>query len=85
MQESHDGKQAALKVAPAEARVYSIGDQIARFARAKEEKNERYVNIGSVYDGSALKDKKILITGANRGLGLKGGVKPLHSCVRARV
>jgi len=46
-----------------------MADQIARFARAKEEKNQRYLDIGSVFDGSSLKDKRVLITGANRGLG----------------
>jgi len=51
-------------------RVYSLADQVARFARAKEEKNERYLNISSVYDGTFLKGKKVVITGGNRGLGL---------------
>ena len=71
MQEVHNSAQAVLKAQPAAERVYSIGDQIARFARAKEESNERYLNIASVYKGDGLKDKKILITGANRGLGLE--------------
>ena len=51
-------------------RGYSIADQVARFARAKEEKNERYLDIASVYDGSFLKGKRVLVTGGNRGLGL---------------
>jgi len=51
-------------------RVYSMADQVARYARAQEEKNERYLNIDSVYDGGYLKDKRVLITGGNRGLGL---------------
>lgn len=71
MQASHDSAQAVLKAQPPAERVYSIGDQIARFARAKEEGNERYLNIDSVYDGSALKGKRCLVTGANRGLGLE--------------
>eukprot|EP00551_Chaetoceros_affinis_P001379 CAMPEP_0203638544 /NCGR_PEP_ID=MMETSP0088-20131115/4553_1 /ASSEMBLY_ACC=CAM_ASM_001087 /TAXON_ID=426623 /ORGANISM="Chaetoceros affinis, Strain CCMP159" /LENGTH=329 /DNA_ID=CAMNT_0050493207 /DNA_START=75 /DNA_END=1064 /DNA_ORIENTATION=+ len=49
---------------------YTIADQPARFARAKKENNERYLNIESVYDGSYLKDKRVAITGANRGIGL---------------
>lgn len=49
---------------------YTIPDQPARFARAKAENNERYLNIDSVYDGSYLKDKRVAITGANRGIGL---------------
>ena len=52
-------------------RTHSLPDQIARFARAKEEKNERYLDIDTVYDGSALKGKRMLVTGGNRGLGLK--------------
>lgn len=49
---------------------YSIPDQPARFARAKEEKNERFLDISTVYDGSYLKGKRVAITGANRGIGL---------------
>ena len=49
---------------------YSLPDQVARFARAKEEKNERYLDITTAYDGSYLKGKRVLVTGANRGLGL---------------
>ena len=57
--------------AMAAERTHSLPDQIARFARAKEEKNERYLNIDSVYDGAGLKGKRMLVTGGNRGLGLK--------------
>lgn len=49
---------------------YSIPDQPARFAKAKEEKNERYLDISSVYDPSFLKGKRVAVTGANRGIGL---------------
>ena len=49
---------------------HSIADQVARFAKAKEENNERYLNIASVYDGSSLSGKRVLVTGGNRGLGL---------------
>lgn len=45
-------------------------DQEARFSRAKEENNERYLNIESVFDGSYLKGKRVAITGATKGLGL---------------
>ena len=51
-------------------RTFSIADQVARFARAKQENNRRYLDIASVYDGTYLKDKRVLITGGNRGLGL---------------
>lgn len=50
---------------------HSIADQVARFAKAKEEKNERYLDIKSVYDGAALSGKRVLVTGGNRGLGLE--------------
>ena len=50
---------------------YSLADQVARFAKAKEEKNERYLDIKSVYDGAALSGKRVLVTGGNRGLGLE--------------
>ena len=50
-----------------EDRVYSIADQVARFERAKKEKNERYLNIASVFDGSYLKGKRVMITGGNQG------------------
>jgi short chain dehydrogenase len=51
-------------------RVYSIPDQPARFARAKKENNQRYLDITSVYDPSFLKGKRVAVTGANRGIGL---------------
>jgi Short-chain alcohol dehydrogenase of unknown specificity len=54
----------------ADSERYSIPDQPARFARAKEQKNDRYLNIESVYDPSYLKGKRVAITGANRGIGL---------------
>jgi len=50
---------------------YSMADQQARFAKAKEDKDERYLNIESVYDGSSLKGKRVLLTGGNRGLGFE--------------
>ena len=48
---------------------YSLADQVARFARATEEKNARYLDITTVYDGSSLKGKRVLITGGEMGLG----------------
>lgn len=65
----HVSESKAVGVPPGE-RVYSIADQVARFNRAKEEKNERYLDISSVYDGAYLKNKRVLVTGGNRGLGL---------------
>jgi len=49
---------------------YSLADQEARFARAKKENNQRYLDITTVYDPSFLKGKRVAVTGANRGLGL---------------
>mmetsp|Transcript_3474 Transcript_3474/g.9608 ORF Transcript_3474/g.9608 Transcript_3474/m.9608 type:complete len:342 (+) Transcript_3474:42-1067(+) len=50
---------------------YSMADQVARFAKAKEENNERFLNIESVYSGNDLSGKRVLVTGGNRGLGLE--------------
>ena len=55
---------------PRYMRVFSIADQVARFARAQRENNTRYLDISTVYDGSYLKGKRVLLTGGNRGLGL---------------
>lgn len=49
---------------------YSLADQVKRFAKAKEESNERYLDIKSVFDGGDLSGKRVLVTGGNRGLGL---------------
>lgn len=59
------------KVSDAKKRIYSLADQVARFNRAKEEKNERYLNISSVYKGDVFKGKKVLVVGASKGLGLE--------------
>lgn len=48
---------------------YSLADQVQRFANAKADKFERFLDIDTVYDGSPLKGKRVLITGGNRGLG----------------
>ena len=50
--------------------IYSDPDQPARFAKAKEDNNERYLDITTVYDPAFLKGKRVAITGANRGIGL---------------
>eukprot|EP00542_Grammatophora_oceanica_P021153 CAMPEP_0194034944 /NCGR_PEP_ID=MMETSP0009_2-20130614/7402_1 /TAXON_ID=210454 /ORGANISM="Grammatophora oceanica, Strain CCMP 410" /LENGTH=276 /DNA_ID=CAMNT_0038676105 /DNA_START=123 /DNA_END=950 /DNA_ORIENTATION=+ len=49
---------------------FSIPDQPARFAKAKEDGNTRYLDIESVYDPAFLKNKRVAVTGANRGIGL---------------
>jgi NAD(P)-dependent dehydrogenase (short-subunit alcohol dehydrogenase family) len=54
----------------AEDRVFSLADQVARFNRAKDEGNARYLDIDTVFDGSYLKGKRVLVTGGNQGLGL---------------
>lgn len=55
------------------SRQYTIGDQVARFARAKAENNAHYLDIDTVYTASKqyLDNPSlcVLITGANRGLG----------------
>merc|ERR1719263_579042 len=68
----------AASMSSSDERVFSLADQVARFARAKEENNRRYLDIDSVYDGSYLKGKRVLVTGGNKGLGL-AIVNELHS------
>ena len=50
---------------------YSMPDQVKRFANAQATNDTRYLDITTVYDGSDLKGKRILITGAEQGLGLE--------------
>eukprot|EP01127_Copromyxa_protea_P022104 TRINITY_DN7797_c0_g1_i1.p2 TRINITY_DN7797_c0_g1~~TRINITY_DN7797_c0_g1_i1.p2 ORF type:complete len:271 (-),score=50.12 TRINITY_DN7797_c0_g1_i1:20-832(-) len=50
---------------------YSIPDQRKRFAIAKETKNVRVLDIDSVYDNKFVVGKTVLVTGGNRGIGLK--------------
>ena len=45
-------------------------DQVKRFAEAKERKDPRVIDIDAVYDPSWMKGARVLITGANRGIGL---------------
>jgi len=51
-------------------RTHSIADQVERFERAKAENNDRFLNIDSVFDGAYLKGQRVLVVGANRGLGM---------------
>jgi len=53
------------------AEEYSIPDQVKRFENAKTEKNERFLDIDSVYNGNEIMGKRILVTGGNRGLGFE--------------
>jgi hypothetical protein len=66
---------------------YSLADQPARFAKGKSENSKRMLDIDSLYDPSFLKDKTVLVTGGNRGLGLaitqelvKQGIMTIFSC-----
>jgi NADPH:quinone reductase-like Zn-dependent oxidoreductase len=49
---------------------YTNPNQPERFATAKKENNQRYLDITTVYDPSYLKGKRVAVTGANRGIGL---------------
>ncbi|KAK7238898.1 short chain dehydrogenase [Aureococcus anophagefferens] len=50
---------------------HSLADQVARFAKAKKDNNARYLDITTVYDGSSLKGKRVLVTGGEQNLGLE--------------
>ena len=50
---------------------YSMADQVARFANAKATNNARYLDITTVYDPTPIKGMRILITGAEQGLGFE--------------
>lgn len=60
----------SLKMSGEDSSRYSLADQPARFARAKKENNQRYLDITTVYDPSYLKGLRVAVTGANRGIGL---------------
>lgn len=73
-------------------RTHTLADQVARFERAKAEKNERYLNIESVYKSEdiagKMKGKRVLVVGGSRGLGLETTLRLLsdgaHVIVTAR-
>ena len=49
---------------------YTRADQVKRFAEAKAANRARVMDIDAVYDGSHVAGKRVLVTGANRGIGL---------------
>jgi len=49
---------------------YSKADQVARFADAQKQKNARYLDIDTVFDGAPLKGMRVLVTGGEQNLGL---------------
>ncbi|CEG01329.1 Short-chain dehydrogenase/reductase SDR [Ostreococcus tauri] len=49
---------------------FTLADQVKRFARAKASADARVMDIDAVYDGSYLEGTRVLVTGANRGIGL---------------
>ena len=57
---------------------FTMPDQPARFAKGKAENNTRMLTT-DFYDGSFLKDQRVLVTGGNRGIGL-ALVKELVAC-----
>jgi len=50
--------------------VYSNPNQPERFAQQKATDCERALRIEKIFDSSLLKDKVVLVTGSNRGIGL---------------
>lgn len=75
LQAEHDEQQAILNKQKPSERVFSIADQVGRFARSKKEIRERqyYNHPEQYYDRvkEQLKGKRVLITGAEQGLGLE--------------
>jgi len=53
-----------------EEKGFSLANQAERFAKHKETNNRRVLAIEEFYDGSKLQGLRVLIVGANRGLGL---------------
>ena len=49
---------------------FTMANQVNRFAAAKAANTPRVMDIDSVYDGAFLKGQRVLVTGANRGIGL---------------
>jgi len=68
----------AMGAAIPEGDHFTMPDQPARFAKGKAENNARMLTT-DFYDGSFLKDKRVLVTGGNRGIGL-ALVKELVEC-----
>ena len=56
---------------------YSVADQAARYAQAQALPDERHLDIDTVYDGTQLKGMRVLVTGAEQGLGLE----VMHKCL----
>lgn len=50
--------------------LYSMADQVARFAHQKRTGCKQALSIESIYNPEELSGKRVLVTGANRGLGL---------------
>eukprot|EP00812_Abedinium_dasypus_P004667 NODE_1581_length_1107_cov_333.803232.p2 GENE.NODE_1581_length_1107_cov_333.803232~~NODE_1581_length_1107_cov_333.803232.p2 ORF type:complete len:317 (-),score=118.31 NODE_1581_length_1107_cov_333.803232:141-1001(-) len=48
-----------------------MADQVARFANAQATNHTRYLDISTVYDGSFLAGKRVLVTGGEQNLGLE--------------
>jgi NAD(P)-dependent dehydrogenase (short-subunit alcohol dehydrogenase family) len=53
-----------------ESNRFSLADQPLRFKLGKDNKCQRMLNIESLFEPEKLKGKTVLVTGANRGLGL---------------
>eukprot|EP00475_Leptophrys_vorax_P004005 TRINITY_DN1235_c0_g1_i1.p1 TRINITY_DN1235_c0_g1~~TRINITY_DN1235_c0_g1_i1.p1 ORF type:complete len:315 (-),score=105.81 TRINITY_DN1235_c0_g1_i1:50-994(-) len=49
---------------------YSLADQVKRFALQKQNKVAQTINIDSVFNGKSFRGQTVLVTGANRGIGL---------------
>lgn len=64
---------------------YSTPDQQKRYAAALASRKKRFVDIEALYEPGYLKNKRVLITGANRGLGLALAVEMVQHGARVIV
>ena len=81
------GARARARATTTDEPKYTMADQVKRFAEAKKKNVTRVMAIDDVYDGSFLRDKRVLVTGANRGIGLalceeltRNGAKVIATC-----
>eukprot|EP00466_Bigelowiella_natans_P019361 jgi/Bigna1/128013/aug1.5_g2721 len=71
VRQMNNGMRVGASIVATQGIRFSDPNQKRRNADAIKSDNQRILDIDSVYDGTKLKGKTILVTGANRGLGLQ--------------